>query len=207
MHRFDDFADDARRAAPPRDRAVASYALRTLAVGAWLEAALRRAPVFALAASGAHASLGAADAAAFAFVFVNVLWLKFAFVWRLFRTWARAEGVDAPENMPRFVCDTSRRPRGRAERFETRALVGRRPRPARVVSATREAPIGDARRGLDPTRVSTGRPRRGRGVAATPSPRKIRAEAGGGGAATSRSTLPRAANAWGSPGERVRAGS
>ena len=82
-----------------------SYALRTLVVGGFLELVLRRCPAFALGASGAFRRLEAVDMAAFAFVTINVLWLKFCFMWRVARSWARFDGVDPPENMGRFVCD------------------------------------------------------------------------------------------------------
>ena len=36
---------------------------------------------------------------------INVLWLKFCFMWRVAPSWARFDGVDPPENMGRFVCD------------------------------------------------------------------------------------------------------
>ncbi|KAK7249807.1 plasma membrane protein [Aureococcus anophagefferens] len=67
--------------------------------------ARRRTHVYALAASGAYGALPPGAAAAFAFLFINVLWLKFAFLWRCFRCWALADGRRAPENMRRFVCD------------------------------------------------------------------------------------------------------
>ena len=96
------YGDFVVRAPPP---GVASYAARTAIAGLYLEAALRRTHVYALAASGAYGALPPGAAAAFAFLFINVLWLKFAFLWRCFRCWALADGVDAPENMRRFVCD------------------------------------------------------------------------------------------------------
>ncbi|KAH8047640.1 hypothetical protein JL720_16062 [Aureococcus anophagefferens] len=72
--------------------------------GLYLEAALRRTHVYALAASGAYGALPPGAAAAFAFLFINVLWLKFAFLWRCFGAglWRAAS---PPENMRRFVCD------------------------------------------------------------------------------------------------------
>jgi len=139
---FDAFRD-AQGAAP--GPLGASYGLRTALLGLFLEGLLRRCPAFALGVSGAFRSLEPVDAAAFAFVTVNVLWLKrspgrmhqvltaiprhasrglsgngpptrprrapmsfprFAVVWRVARAWARADGVDPPENMGRFVCDT-----------------------------------------------------------------------------------------------------
>ncbi|KAH8046330.1 hypothetical protein JL720_16407 [Aureococcus anophagefferens] len=96
------YGDFVVRAPPP---GVASYAARTAIAGLYLEAALRRTHVYALAASGAYGALPPGAAAAFAFLFINVLWLKFAFLWRCFRCWALADGVAAPENMRRFVCD------------------------------------------------------------------------------------------------------
>jgi len=89
----------------PISRHDVSYALRTLVVGGFLEVILRRCPAFALGASGAFRHLGAAESAAFALIILNVLWLKFCFMWRVARAWALLDGVDPPENMDRFVCD------------------------------------------------------------------------------------------------------
>ena len=84
---------------------LALYAVRLAAVHAALEHALRRYPVFAIANS-CLGSLPPTAAAAAVFLLLNVMWLKFCAIWRLARLWATLDGVHAPENMLRCLCNS-----------------------------------------------------------------------------------------------------
>lgn len=37
--------------------------------------------------------------ALFVYTILNIMWLKFLVIWRLFRFWALCDGVEPPENM------------------------------------------------------------------------------------------------------------
>lgn len=62
-------------------------------------------PVFALARSGMLPFLGPRLGAAAVFLTLNMMWLKFLVIWRVGSVWALAEGIEAPENMRRALCN------------------------------------------------------------------------------------------------------
>jgi D-alanyl-lipoteichoic acid acyltransferase DltB (MBOAT superfamily) len=81
------------------------YATQLGAIYLTLEYALRRYPVFAVASS-CISSLTPAVATTAVFLLLNLMWLKFAVMWRLSRLWAMLDGVCAPENMLRCLCNS-----------------------------------------------------------------------------------------------------
>lgn len=97
--------------AATRPLAVARYAARWLLLLLCLEAFTHYLPFNAIATSRggwdrARVAAGAAPAAALCgFWVLNFMWLKFAVIWRLFRLGALLDGVEAPENMLRWVND------------------------------------------------------------------------------------------------------
>ena len=110
---------------------IAVYAFKWMACLILMEWLSSRAPCFALAhaggllASGATPStapegdmgrypeganagtseaLGtwtAGEALVFSYMSLNLIWIKFLLIWRLFRLWARLDGREPPENLPR----------------------------------------------------------------------------------------------------------
>lgn len=84
-----------------------SYAARTALAWVFLELGLRAYPCFAIASSPRLLlRADAATSAAFAIISVNLLFLKFAVIWRVATCLARFDGVDPPvENLNRFVCN------------------------------------------------------------------------------------------------------
>ena len=93
-------------AAPARARDarfVLAYAARLLTCVALLELGAHRSHPFALGASGAYDRLSPANVGLLAYVTLNLMWLKFAVIWRFARLWALLDGVDTVENMSRCM--------------------------------------------------------------------------------------------------------
>lgn len=89
-----------------RPRPVTSYALRTALAWVFLEAGTRRYPCFATARSPELLKSDPVAATAFVVIAVNLIFLKFAVIWRTATALARFDGVSPiEENMQRFVCD------------------------------------------------------------------------------------------------------
>eukprot|EP00928_Gymnodinium_smaydae_P052132 TRINITY_DN3589_c0_g1_i1.p1 TRINITY_DN3589_c0_g1~~TRINITY_DN3589_c0_g1_i1.p1 ORF type:complete len:550 (-),score=72.11 TRINITY_DN3589_c0_g1_i1:225-1817(-) len=86
------------------------YAVRLLLGLAILEVALHAAPVFALGRSKVYKGLLGSEgdvllAAAYGFILLIVMWLKFLVIWRFARLWALCDGVECEENMQRCICN------------------------------------------------------------------------------------------------------
>ena len=60
---------------------------------------------FALGRSGGYRALLDRPVAlcCYAYWYLKLIWLKFVVIWRTFRLWAAADGVDAPENLPACI--------------------------------------------------------------------------------------------------------
>ena len=88
-----------------RGREIAVYALRWLVAALVLEAWLHFFPVYAFSAAGLHrrGTWPAQFVLSYAWCFINALWLKFLVLWRFFRLWALADGIECVENMNRCV--------------------------------------------------------------------------------------------------------
>ena len=80
-----------------------AYAARLLTCVALLELGAHRSHPFALGASGAYDRLSPANVGLLAYVTLNLMWLKFAVIWRFARLWALLDGVDTVENMSRCM--------------------------------------------------------------------------------------------------------
>lgn len=91
----------------PRKREVMSYTLRTALAWLFLELGLRRYPCFAIAESSPHLlSQDPVAGAAFVIIALNLIFLKFAVIWRVATGLARIDGLAPPhDNLLRFVCN------------------------------------------------------------------------------------------------------
>jgi len=99
---FDDFVRSARE--PRHQRAVPwAYAARWGACLALFEYLTQRFPLFAVLNSGLFGRLSVYEMAAAAYMALKLMWLKFLLIWRFFRLWALADGIDPPENMVRCM--------------------------------------------------------------------------------------------------------
>lgn len=90
-----------------RKREIRSYALRTALAWLFLELGLRRYPCFAIAESSPHLlRQDPVAGTAFVIIALNLIFLKFAVIWRVATGLARIDGIAPPhDNMLRFVCN------------------------------------------------------------------------------------------------------
>ena len=72
-----------------------------------MEYLTHRFPFFAVISSGLLPRLTVAETAVLFYLILKIIWLKFLLIWRLFRLWAMADGVDAPENMQRCMSNNN----------------------------------------------------------------------------------------------------
>lgn len=79
------------------------YFARLLFAAALLEGALHVAYVFAVSQGDAWREFSREQILALAWTTLNVMWLKFLVLWRFFRMWALADGMEPEENMNRCV--------------------------------------------------------------------------------------------------------
>ena len=82
---------------------VPIYFVRWLLCLAVMEYLTHRFPLFAVVSSGLLPRLTVAETAVLFYLILKIMWLKFLLIWRFFRLWALADGVDAPENMQRCM--------------------------------------------------------------------------------------------------------
>eukprot|EP00897_Mesotaenium_endlicherianum_P003439 jgi/Mesen1/3122/ME000184S02193 len=82
---------------------VLVYGVRWAACFLLMELLCHTCYFFALANSGLWQQLAPVDVCILAYGVLNLMWLKFLLIWRYFRFWALAAGVEAPENMQRCV--------------------------------------------------------------------------------------------------------
>lgn len=57
------------------------------------------------ASSSAAGGLSPLETSSIGYWVLVFMWLKFTVIWRFFRFWALADGIEAPENMTRCVCN------------------------------------------------------------------------------------------------------
>ena len=79
------------------------YCARWLLCLALMELLLHYFPLFAVIKSGLFFELSPGEIASAAYTILTLMWLKFLLLWRFFRLWALADGINAPENMLRCV--------------------------------------------------------------------------------------------------------
>ncbi|WIA37203.1 hypothetical protein OEZ86_014155 [Tetradesmus obliquus] len=71
----------------------------------WFMAVVRSKLWLALAAAEGKAHLSPLEMCLVPWWIMIVFWLKFTVIWRFFRAWALADGMDVPENMRRCICN------------------------------------------------------------------------------------------------------
>jgi D-alanyl-lipoteichoic acid acyltransferase DltB (MBOAT superfamily) len=71
----------------------------------WFMGVVRGKLWLALAAAEGKAHLSPLEMSLVPWWIIIVFWLKFTVIWRFFRAWALADGVDVPENMRRCICN------------------------------------------------------------------------------------------------------
>ena len=79
------------------------YGLRWVACLVLLEYLTHRFPFFAVINSGLFSQLTVFEMAAAAYITLKLMWIKFLLIWRFFRLWALADGIEPPENMLRCM--------------------------------------------------------------------------------------------------------
>lgn len=94
--------------------ATGLYLLRGLACWAcmellthtlWFMAVVRHKLWLKLAAAEGRAYLSPLEMCLVPWWIMIIFWLKFTVIWRFFRFWALADGLDVPENMTRCICN------------------------------------------------------------------------------------------------------
>ncbi|KAI9159552.1 glycerol transporter [Blastocladiella emersonii ATCC 22665] len=91
---------------PPRAvtrAAVTKYAARLAGAVLLMEVMMHLFHVVALARAREWAGMSPLEIGAVGFINLKFIWLKLLIIWRFFRTWALADGIDPPENMRRCV--------------------------------------------------------------------------------------------------------
>lgn len=86
-----------------KDKSCLYYGLRWLGSFLLMELLTSRLPLFALVRAGLFPQLSAAELCVACYMLLKIMWLKFLLIWRLFRLWALADGIDPPENMKRCM--------------------------------------------------------------------------------------------------------
>ena len=86
---------------------VPIYFMRWLLCLAVMEYFTHRFPFFAMISSGLLPRLTVAETAVLFYLILKIMWLKFLLIWRFFRLWAMADGVDAPENRQRCMSNNN----------------------------------------------------------------------------------------------------
>lgn len=56
---------------------------------------------------GLQTRLNPPQLAVFSYVLLKMMWLKFLLIWRFFRLWALADGINPPENMLKCMSNNS----------------------------------------------------------------------------------------------------
>ena len=79
------------------------YCCRWLLCLALMEFLMDKLPLFAVLSSGLLFQLEVSEVAGTAYMMLKLMWLKFLLVWRFFRLWGLADGIEAPENMLRCM--------------------------------------------------------------------------------------------------------
>ncbi|KAI8472541.1 MAG: MBOAT, membrane-bound O-acyltransferase family-domain-containing protein [Monoraphidium minutum] len=105
-------APPAGPAAPTAPAAAARYAARGVACWLTLEAMTHGLWFFSVAryrlwgplAAAEGRPLGALDLVLAPWWMLMLVWCKFLVIWRFFRFWSLADGVEAPENLTRCIC-------------------------------------------------------------------------------------------------------
>ncbi|KAL3132194.1 hypothetical protein ABBQ32_008792 [Trebouxia sp. C0010 RCD-2024] len=108
---FNAFAWQCKRSSAVQCRQVCNYAVR-LACSMLLLEAMSHSLYFNSITRyslwqkyGAQLQLTAVDMGIISFWVLMFMWLKFLVIWRFFRLWALADGMDVPENMLRCICN------------------------------------------------------------------------------------------------------
>lgn len=79
------------------------YCCRWLLCLALMEFLMNKLPLFAVLNSGLLFELEVSEVAGASYMMLKLMWLKFLLLWRFFRLWGLADGIDAPENMLRCM--------------------------------------------------------------------------------------------------------
>ena len=79
------------------------YCCRWVLCFALMEFLTDKLPLFAVLSSGLLFQLEVSEVAGAAYMMLKLMWLKFLLVWRFFRLWGLADGIEAPENMLRCM--------------------------------------------------------------------------------------------------------
>jgi D-alanyl-lipoteichoic acid acyltransferase DltB (MBOAT superfamily) len=79
------------------------YGVRLVACMGVMEFMLHTVHVQAITKAKAFNSLSPIELAIFSYFSLKIVWLKLLIIWRFFRFWAMADGIDSPENMMRCM--------------------------------------------------------------------------------------------------------
>eukprot|EP00811_Abedinium_folium_P020449 NODE_2943_length_2118_cov_9.197891.p1 GENE.NODE_2943_length_2118_cov_9.197891~~NODE_2943_length_2118_cov_9.197891.p1 ORF type:complete len:624 (+),score=166.34 NODE_2943_length_2118_cov_9.197891:60-1874(+) len=101
---FDDFVEQCY-VPRPHTTSLRWYFLQFLWLVAAIEIGTHMYPCFALGRAGGLETLGPKLGFSFLMLTLNLMWLKFAVIWRFARGWALFDGINPPENQVRALCD------------------------------------------------------------------------------------------------------
>ncbi|KAJ3361744.1 glycerol transporter [Allomyces javanicus] len=96
-------AQRARRPAHLTRSFVAKYGARLVAIIVLMEAMLHTCYTQAITRARAWHAARPADMAVIGYLSLKFIWLKLMVIWRFFRFWSLADGIDPPENMKRCM--------------------------------------------------------------------------------------------------------